>query len=403
MDCHSPYSSQLLRHKITLWHAVSGLKQLSTLKIQVAHIQSTENLTWFWKICTLPSLQALTLQRVILEDLDHDIMVNEDIDQHQQEQQQQQSWQIRHLTIKRVHGDDQSIARLFELLGRSPKLCSLVWESFGSKAFRLPHYAFLPLAQGFRDSTYFWPTTIRKLYIQCDSVEDSDMAAILSTASGGGARLTELVFENGAFGDRSLTALLQNHHTETLTHVDLHKSITTGQVTHSVLCTCPRLVSIHGVKMSVNLDILPDNRPWVCEDLEEWHVAIEMDDDKETDPNTEEVETQQQQITFEIFSRLSNLKKIRKLDLESRFYRLPPTRRPQRDLPFRLDWGMDQLESLQNLELLTINETRGNILTDDLWSWLMSTFPRLRMVSGIDVHRGEMDLEFWRYRLEDSR
>ncbi|KAG0042478.1 hypothetical protein BGZ83_000407 [Gryganskiella cystojenkinii] len=278
-----------------------------------------------------------------------------------------ESCRLRYLTIEQTRGDQAFLDRLAHSLS------------------------------GLIDRTIQWPS-LRKLDLRCESLrEDKITAGILNALTGG---LEELAIRAGIFDSQALLAL-QDKHSGTLKQLDLYGSSATSATIHSILCTFPRLVFIRADKLHFTPSgMVPDDRPWVCKHLQEWHVVIELESTYDivcagfdNSIYLEEQMDQEKEISRKIFGRLAALNRISILDLgldSSLGGRRRPnglivyqSSRPRRrdsppPLQLRLEWGLDQLETLRDLVILTFDKGDQS-LGEDERRWLESTFPRLRI------------------------
>ena len=137
--------------------------------------------------------------------------------------------------------------------------------------------------------------------------------------------LEDLTIDAGHFGSRALQAL-QDKHAGKLTRLNLLGVQVTSAALHSILCSCRWLVYFCGERI-LSSDVVSDDRAWVCEGLEEWHVAIEMDDEESKQTNNSNNEDRNNNVgglycavdktsSRKIYARIAALKRISILDME---------------------------------------------------------------------------------------
>ncbi|KAG0043425.1 hypothetical protein BGZ83_011418, partial [Gryganskiella cystojenkinii] len=362
-----------------LWKATGSLtRTIKRLEVDNLRIEGSRNILDFSNICTLsPLLEELNLDGVFLkvsDTLGTPVITTTTNDQQQQDQQHQQHeysrqlpCKLRHLTIHNVTGPLKFLDQLVRMLdNQSPALSSVDWNS-ASPWHYLPRVTFSSLARGLANGTLHWPS-LRKLHLLCKTMDDTLLAGTLNALN---PVLEDLAIRAGAFGPQALEALLDKH-AGTLTQLDLFGSHVTSTGIYSILCSCPRLVYFRGERL-LSSDILSDERPWVCQDLEEWHMAIEMDsnwdnsDDDGQDLSIEEA-------SRKVYQRLSSLRRIRNLDLQRGSYDPSGRYRPPKQgsdfspLLLCLDHGLDQLATLSDLEDLCFDKA-GQNLGKDIWEW----------------------------------
>ncbi|KAG0044691.1 hypothetical protein BGZ83_010092 [Gryganskiella cystojenkinii] len=369
-------------------------KRIKRLEIENSTTGGYENLKAISDLCNLSSLQELHLTSVELYSYISSAGANENMVTastdpllYQETCLSSEPCRLRHLTIERAFGDQAFFDRLVHRFRYCPDLSSVVW---GNSSFSF-------VARGLIDRTIQWPS-LRKLDLRWRSLsEDEITAGILNALTKG---LEELAIRVGIFESPALQAL-QDKHAVTLRRLDLYGSSATSATIHSILCTCPRLVFIRADRLFFTLSgTVPDDRPWVCKDLQEWHVVIELESsydivcpDFDDSSYLEEQMDQEKEISRKIFGRLAALNRISILDLgldrslgghlyldgltrdECSRLRGQDSRPP---LQLRLDWGLSQLETLTDLVVLNFDK-EDQLLGEDERRWFESMCPKLKL------------------------
>jgi hypothetical protein len=165
--------------------------------------------------------------------------------------------------------------------------------------------------------------------------QDEEWASILERIGDCVEKYTCLHLNCGTFGPRTLKAL--DSHLHSL--VDLSFTYGDSSLILDVLCSCPTLEILHvpGIFASE----ITESRPWVCHQLRELKIRILVR------------ETEQDLQPF-VFERLSTLVRLTRLDMS---YSCRDSS-ANGVLEFRLDCGLGQLASLQ--ELRTVGFYHGS-------------------------------------------
>jgi len=191
---------------------------------------------------------------------------------------------------------------------------------------------------------------------------DEEWASILESIGNCFENIPCLHLLIGEFGPRSLKAL--GPHFNNL--VDLRLTSCNSSVILDVLCSCPMLEILHVPDIFAN-DIA-EGRPWVCQQLRELKISILI---KETDRDLQPL----------VFERLSTLARLATLDMSCAF-----SDNDEGVLEFRLDCGLGQLASLQELRTLVFDggftaRPRQQLEMKDV-EWMIDNWKRLKGIYG---------------------
>ncbi|KAF9353867.1 hypothetical protein BGX34_011334 [Mortierella sp. NVP85] len=322
------------------WTAMSTHSHIKSLKLWDVHVE-TDSAPLFWKACQ--KLENLEMGQVIIEGGIPEEMVLD---------------RMRKLTMTLMGELDE--AEQMDLILQSPHLEFLIWEvdEFGSAN------AGTLIRRPIQNN--HWPH-LDKLHIGCDFLE-TDLASLLGGAGHGLGNIVDLRLSNCQVGPQTSKAL--SAHFETLVKVDIIEcySFPSSTILDIMRC-CPRLEVLQA--KNVFAREITDHGPWACQQLRELTICFRV----------EESERDLHQVVFE---RLSTLVRLEKL----RMWIPSPNDSDEGVLEFRLDCGLGQLASLQQLTTLAFSQ---NMFTGESYTpqfdmeevaWMVEKWKKLERVVG---------------------
>ncbi|KAF9349384.1 hypothetical protein BGX34_001833 [Mortierella sp. NVP85] len=318
------------------WMALSKHLLIKKLHLRGLAVEAVDTPV-FWKACV--KLESLTLERLHIKGggIPKDMVFD----------------RLRNLDMEGNYGMD--YAENMNLVLQSPMLQSLKWEEYLSRGVETP------LTRRPNQSNYC------KLYIDLD-IHDADLAFMLLGTGGELGTIVDLRLGYSCYPKtQALKAL--GLHFGTLVRVDLSRCFwVSGSTVLDILCSCPMLEVFHANSVFV-MDIA-EREPWICQQLRDLKICIQV----------VEAERDLQQLVFE---RLSTLVRLEMLEM-----RVPEGPSGGKDvLAFRLDCGLRQLASLQQLTTLSFDQwNREDIympqIEKDEVSWMLNNWKNLKIVAG---------------------
>lgn len=186
----------------------------------------------------------------------------------------------------------------------------------------------------------------------------------LAQAISGMKRATILDVNGCEFGELSFKAL--RRHFPTLEALVIFSRASSSPMVLEILTSCPHLEALCTGDI-MGQDII-DSRPWPCvASLRLLRVSIRLTPGQDPDDQQRNV-----------FRRLSQLVNLEQFDLWSQ----PPMNDDTKSLEFRLEKGLEQLHTMQNLKKLGFVDVTQNLTEADVM-WMIRTWKNLRMVTGI--------------------
>ncbi|KAF9363055.1 hypothetical protein BGX34_005002 [Mortierella sp. NVP85] len=293
----------------------------------------------FWDVCR--KLESLTLDGVAIYNkgaIPNDIIFDG----------------LRSLAILRISGLNR--AEQMHLFLQSPNLESLEWgyADFRSSA---DLSVIRPVPRN------HWPR-VNKFHIDCN-LKIADYVSIFEGIGDGLGNIVDLRLGHQQWGEQTYQAIAL--HYGNLVKVDLSSSYhTSSPVILDFLCFCPRLEFLSA--RAVYAKDIVERGPWICLQLRVLTTLILVgEEDRDLQP-----------AVFERLSTLVQLKELMMLGGSS----MEPFNGSL--LEFRLDQGMGQLASLQNLAKLTFRVPYFQLEIQEV-EWMMETWKNLKCITG-DLH-----------------
>ena len=318
------------------WMALSNHLLIKKLHLRGLLVEAVDTPV-FWKACE--KLESLTLEHVHIRGsgIPKDMVFD----------------RLRNLDMEGNYGID--YAEKMDLVLQSPMLQSLRWEDgFGRDVEP-------PLIRRPNQSNYC------KLYID-QNIHDTDLAFMLLGTGGELGTIADLRLGFSCHPETQALRALDRHF-GTLVRVDLSLCLSaSGSTVLDILCSCPMLEVFHA-KSAFVMDIA-EREPWICQQLRDLKICIRV----------VEAERDLQQLVFEW---LSTLVRLETLEMW-----VPDEPSNGEDvLAFRLDCGLRQLASLQQLTTLSFGQWNRDDrympqLGKDEVSWMLNNWKRLKIVAG---------------------
>ncbi|KAG0284806.1 hypothetical protein BGZ97_008054 [Linnemannia gamsii] len=157
---------------------------------------------------------------------------------------------------------------------------------------------------------------------------------------------------------------------ESIEELHLHYcSDVAGGMVQTILENCPKLLRLYAD--CICIPNIVDGRAWVCTKLEVFHVHIRADFGR--------VDIQRMAMHRAVHAQLARLTKLQSLNI-SDWEDEEDAENPTLDL--RLESGLDQLGSLQDLEDLEFRCEGGTYITAADAHWMVNNWPAMKNVSG---------------------
>ncbi|KAK3819575.1 MAG: hypothetical protein J3Q66DRAFT_334924 [Benniella sp.] len=324
----------------TTWMTLSALPHIKSLDLSGIHIEAIAA-PWFWKVCE--RLEDLRMRESSIEGtIPEDLMFK----------------RLRELFMSCNSGMDEEVQ--MDLVYRSTMLESLEWDhnAYGEgETGRLIRHPIL---------NNHWPN-LHKLQIILN-IQDAELACFLRGAGNGQGIITEFESSFSELGTQASKDL--SLHFNTLVSVDISQCKTSTRSTvPDILCSCPNLKDLR--VGSVFAKDIAECGPWVCQQLRSLMICFRVGNSGQC-----------LQLHQMIFERLSTLIQLKSLTLCI----------PDLDdvvegiLEFRLEYGLGQLASLQ--ELSTIEFSRGHYqdyepqLGMEEVAWMAGNWKQLEAIGG---------------------
>jgi len=313
------------------WETLSGHSHIRNLALSNALI-NTADTPGFWKTCM--RLESLRIHDLYLED---GILPG-------------------NMTFERMRKLDMNGIDLTydeyqrDLILQSPRLKSLAWKINSMLGFDEPA----------RNSQ--WPP-IRKLDLEC-CTEDMSWAFILNRVRNAPGNIDDLRLFGCELGTEASRAL--STHFSTLVRVDLGGYWISSCTPLDLLCYCPRLEVLKA--QDVTTKDITERGPWVCQQLRELRICLRF---HSSDQGLQQL----------VFERISTLVQLEKLTAAH-----PYTSSHYDGLEFRLDCGLGQLATLQQLSDITFGGRRMGKAFPQLGmeevAWMVDNWKKLKRVEG---------------------
>jgi hypothetical protein len=198
-------------------------------------------------------------------------------------------------------------------------------------------------------------------------LHDGDLACIMKSAGSDLGGMTKLRLVGCKFGTQTHKAL--ELHLSNIVSLDLSWCLAlTSPVTRDLLCCCPNLEVL--LARSVYAEDIAEGGPWLCQQIRRLVICIRFEDLK---PDLHQL----------VFERLSTLDQLEHLDLDITYN---DDDNDDCVLLFRLDWGMEQLATLQQLKSFSFDTDTVDRYTPQLGMdevvWMMEHWKKLKRVNG---------------------
>lgn len=319
------------------WEALSAHQHIRSMRLWCIRVEFVDT-PRFWDVCR--KLESLELSRVEIEGegISKDVVFD----------------RLRELVMWDISGLEER--GQLDLIVQSPMLESLEWwlGSLMDSELKLTD-------QPLRNN--HWPH-LNKLHINCD-LQDTDVASILQSVGNGHGNIVDLRL--GYLGEEG-SRVLRSHYSA-LVKVDFasfHSA--SSSLILEILCCCPRLEILRA--KDVLAKVIAEHRPWVCQQLRELEICFRVGD---SDRDLQSL----------IFERLSTLVRLEHLTMNS-FLR---SNIADGVLEFRLEYGLRQLASLQQLTWLVFGIRSRNApyfpqLGMDEAAWIVDNWKNLKQMKG---------------------
>ncbi|KAF9917884.1 hypothetical protein BX616_011023 [Lobosporangium transversale] len=265
---------------------------------------------------------------------------------------------LRKLEITVVNGI--SLQDIDNWIARCPNLQTLAYSS---------HAGSLPLRMlSSLTVTELWPR-LERLELSYCNISDRALAAVLS----GMRQIKELWTMRSDFGPLSYAALRPHFsHLEKLllpspdTYEEAKEHrVVTWEMTHEILISCPKLVTLHGAYAPVNDVLKCQSTPWACSGTLQ-SFGIEFEFPIKCNPSTHRF----------IFALLSQLKRLVTLFLHV------PSNSPYPSLDIRVISGLDKLEPLKCMMHIYLTERVNQTMEMEDLQWMIDHWPKFIDVMG---------------------
>ncbi|KAG0246565.1 hypothetical protein BGX31_001017 [Mortierella sp. GBA43] len=336
------------------WSTLSAHLHLRKLNLHYIEVEAND-MPSFWGTCA--HLETLELIRVSISDTEEDIPSSAVFDR------------MRRLFVL---GNQYPYLTL-----RCPNLNDLYWGS-----------AWTSLAPTSIDRSVpkgAWPRLTR-LTIGVNVV-DMDIASMLEGAGGADGSLVHFQLDECRLQTQSFRAL--SLHFSTLTYLAFdHSPLSMSRIIRDVMCCCPNLHDlIAGVVLATDITA---GGPWVCSLLQELRICFWF----------REHEQDLQQLVFERLSTLTDLQRLTLYHPDNE-----EIVESHDVLEFRLERGLGQLASLQNLEFLEFDKYgldpyEAGLGMEEV-TWMHGNWKSLKRIDGIP-HDDELIRELQFHGIEST-
>ncbi|KAF9349385.1 hypothetical protein BGX34_001834, partial [Mortierella sp. NVP85] len=324
----------------TTWMALSAHPHIKRLKLSGIQVEAIDA-PWFWKVCErLEKLRMveLSVQGTIPEELVFS--------------------RLRELYMSFNYGMDEEVQ--MNLVYRSTMLESLEWDhddyGMGETGRLICH----PILSN------HWPN-LRRLRIILN-ISDAELACFLRGAGNGQEIIAIFETSFSELGTQASKDL--SLHFNTLVSVDISQCKTSTRSTApDILCRCPNLKDLR--VGSVFAKDIAERGPWVCQQLRSLMICFRVS-------NTEQ-RLQLHQLIFERLSTLIQLKSLTMWDCRCDDV-------VEGVLEFRLEYGLGQLTSLQELSTIEFlrffNRSYEPQLGMEEVAWMAGNWKKLEAIIG---------------------
>ncbi|KAG0036089.1 hypothetical protein BGZ83_003895, partial [Gryganskiella cystojenkinii] len=179
-------------------------------------------------------------------------------------------------------------------------------------------------------------------------------------------------------------------------------SVLDGRSIQDMLCSLPKL-EVFAAESIKDIDILADDRAWVCSGLKDLKVSFLLKGDtppSSSSPNDSPLSQSQNMI----LARLSQLTRLEKLDLNGHCWSYYWT--PEMALELTVEKGLDQLRTLRSLKCITAPEVER----DTAWwgsaevDWMMmGHWPELTSTKGFMSYKDDQNCKRLNELLSENR
>ncbi|KAG0259926.1 hypothetical protein BG011_002279 [Mortierella polycephala] len=232
-----------------------------------------------------------------------------------------------------------------------------------------------PEMRKFNPTRFFIPGTMRNVrQLKLDiRITDHSLSVLLDFME----PLTSLDIEEMQL-ERSGCISLRRHF-PTLEHLNIRECpYANSPFIQEVLSSCPSLKSL--MADSLHARDTFNGRPWVCIELEKWHVSVDIRSRHGLKRNDHQA----------IFARLGQLQKLKVLDLS--LHTQPYYNEGERSIELKLPLGLSALSGLERLRELRLGKTRQWLETRDVL-WMVNQWPLLKLVQGNLHNKSEINGE----------
>ncbi|GJJ74246.1 hypothetical protein EMPS_06604 [Entomortierella parvispora] len=341
---------------LTFWKNAAQLQALSTLELD--NITLNGEVVGDLVLKVFATLQSLQLARVHFTNLKPSVLLDSESD-------------LKKIELQGCFFDFDSLRAICRLLKISGALRVLVWGPWTMlrKKGQAPGSS-APLT-GILSQGLPWNDLKRLDVCRLEGVRVKNMFEALTPG------VPELTLYQISLSKEAKVALLGSFAGK-LTRVNLEfcEGLESATV-HDLLCSCNNLLSVSVDTPLLASSVMQSSAPWVCRQLQEWKISIEMDEGEGDDD--------ERAGAHHMFERLSQLEQLRVLNVSSTYARLGED---VFFLTFREDQGVRCLSSLLQMKVLNVRHTRQEVGGGD-WRWLLQTFRGLRSVVGLRVASGE--------------
>ncbi|KAF9923742.1 hypothetical protein FBU30_006202 [Linnemannia zychae] len=277
------------------------------------------------------------------------------------------------LAINTGYSDINNTIVHLEWLKRCPNLTSLRWDLAESP---IPVIQFAEALEHSTTTTTIWQH-LKELSLIGITETDEDLAIIIRQLP----PLTRFEIEAKQFGPQCFAWLricifqnIQTLHLWECTRVS-------GQMVLDILQNCVHLKDLEASYVGLS-DLLANPHPWVCRELK--RLRLYFDNDMEP---VGEVDN----FSPTVFQALSRLVHLEDIDVdedpmwEYSVATMAPVKKLGPPIQWRLDSGLSQLSTLQQLRTLRCEKTFQSARLEDV-QWMLQNWPRLRELTGPLTH-----------------
>ncbi|KAG0042535.1 hypothetical protein BGZ83_000352 [Gryganskiella cystojenkinii] len=288
--------------------------------------------------------------------------------------------QIQELELDCADEDDVMLKIQFMLILKSPGLTRLHWRLLDEDGEMVPEfsactggYHMKKLAEAIRDEDSCPWKQLSSFTLSGMDFENHDFRTLIRALA---PTLKELNLNRTLFDESSWDTLQATTPLRTtLRTLSLESCSLDGLSMQGILCTMQGLEVFRGDYIT-DLDVLQDDRPWVCTGMREFSVAFVL---LKAEERTEQ----------RILARLSGFQELEilRLSYSERSLAWHTTgmdifEQPQEDMRLTLSQGLDQLKSLKKLRVLELPVRREIGWSVKEAEWIQKHWQRLEEIIG---------------------